>query len=372
MPGSNGFDSFAAGIASECPHRATHARAAVAILILGGVTFAVRPGVVAAASPATAGRPAATGSAGASAGATGTTNAAANAFTLATRVAAPAGPAHPNGITAGSSAGVAARIAAGVAAGAVAQPGSPNAEAAAAPANLEARAQGIARSHGSATWSLDLFDARAERWQDPDYTACTAASTLSMLNTISYGDSAADLVWQVTTSYTKQESILAFERTHMTMLLKSKGTDTHGWRNALNFYGWGSTDAGVYVDAAFSTFDAAEKAAVSALAIYRKPVGILAAGGSHAEFITGYRVSGDDPGTGSNAFTVQGVYLTDPYSANHHRDTWITAAQWKSTGGKWVRFSPYVQVDSPYRDPLDGQIGKTEWYGKWVIVAPTK
>ena len=336
MPGSNGFNSSTDTIASDCPRRPMHARAAVAILVLGGVTFSARPGVAVAGTNASAGHPAVAAATvtGAAATATGT---ALDAFTLASvRVAVP--------VRAPASPGISAGIVAGVTAGVVAQSVSPSSEAAVGRPSLEARAKGIAPVHRSATWTLDLFDPRAERWQDPDYTACTAASTLSMLNTVSYSASAgrsassanngaSRLVWKVTTSYARQESILAFERAHMTMLKKSKGTDAHGWRNALNYYGWGSIGAGVYVDAAYSSFEAAEKAAVAALAMYRKPVGILAAGGSHAEFITGYRVIGDDPSTGSNDFTVQGVYLTDPYSANRHRDTWITATQWERTAG---------------------------------------
>jgi hypothetical protein len=228
-----------------------------------------------------------------------------------------------------------------------------------------------ASSAGAVTWKLDLYDPKAERWQDPDYTACTATAVESMLNTIAYSQASADLVWKPTDTYSKQESILAFERAHMTMLVKSAGSDAHGWRNALNYYGWGSISAGVYRDAAYTSFAAAAKAAVSAVAIYHMPVGILAWAGEHAQFVTGYRVVGDDPSTGSTNFTIVGVYLTDPYRAVAHRDTWITFGQWRS-GGFDVQFSPYGQVDSPYRDPIDGQIGRREWYGKWVIVAPVQ
>ena len=168
---------------------------------------------------------------------------------------------------------------------------------------------GQAATPTPSTYYYNVFVSGAIRYQNPDLTACTAAMTQSMLNTIYYTSAKPlsaitavqaaqpSLAWTPTLTYKSQSYILRYERSHMTMSPVTPGSDVHGWRNALNFYGWGSTDAGVYVDAAFSTFDAAEKAAVSALAIYRKPVGILAAGGSHAEFITGYRVSGDDPGT---------------------------------------------------------------------------
>jgi hypothetical protein len=221
------------------------------------------------------------------------------------------------------------------------------------------------------TWSLDLYYTGAQRWQDPDYTACTAAATLSMLNTIAHDGTGAGLVWKPTTSYSVQGSILSYERAHMTMLESSAGTDPHGWRNALNYYGWGSIDAGVYVDTAYGSFDAAAKAAVSAIARTGKPVGILGWAGGHAQFITGYTVTGADPATGSTAFTVVGVRLTDPLRADGYRDTNVTVAQWKS-GNLKLRFRAYTQTDSPYRDPIDGRVGKSEWFGKWVIIRPVK
>jgi Fibronectin type III domain len=220
-------------------------------------------------------------------------------------------------------------------------------------------------------WTADLYDPRADRWQDPDYTACTAATTMSMLNEISYSGTDATLTWTLTTAYATQEAMLAYERGHMTMLSSSAGTDPHGWRNALNYYGWGSMNAGVYRDSSYTSFDAAAKAAVSALARYHKPVGILALAGGHAEFITGYEVLGDDPSTGSMNFTIVGVDLTDPLAYNAHRDLWLTLADWRA-GSTWVRFSPYLQTDSPYTDPVDGKVGYDEWYGNWVIIDPVK
>jgi hypothetical protein len=223
----------------------------------------------------------------------------------------------------------------------------------------------------SQTWTGDLFDIRADRWQDPDYTACTAAATMSMLNEVVYSGGAPGLVWNPTTDYATQESILAYERAHMTMLTTSAGTDPHGWRNALNYYGWGSMTAGVYRDSSYGSFAAAAKAAVSALAKYHKPVGILSLAGGHATFITGYQVTGDDPRTGSTNFTIVGVDMTDPLAYNARRDAWVTLADWQS-GSTWVRFSAYLQTDSPYKDPVDAHVAYDEWYGKWVIIDPVE
>jgi hypothetical protein len=219
-------------------------------------------------------------------------------------------------------------------------------------------------------WTLDLFDPSAERWQDPDMRACTAASTLSMLNTALDAEPAG-MFWHPTTSFEEQEEILAYERDHMTMSQWSAGSDPHGWRNALNYFGWGSMQAGVYVDSAYPSLEAAAKATVSAIAIYDKPVGILAHAGGHAQFVTGYRVIGDDPRTGSANFKVQGIYLTDPLSSQGRRDTWISYADWTG-GGPWVRFSPYLESDSPYVDPIDGHVGTSEWYDRWVIIDPVR
>ena len=229
-------------------------------------------------------------------------------------------------------------------------------------------------------WKLDLYNARGLRMQNPDYTACTAASALTMLNMAAswtdYTPAAPGLPvprppqgWKVDVSYTRLESMLAYQRKNGTMLLTWPGADAHGWRTSLNFYGWGSTGADVYHDVAFNSFEKAAMATVRAVALYRKPVGILGWAGDHAQIVTGYRVFGDDPRTGSTDFTITGIYLTDPLAADGYRDTYVTLATWKS-GAKHVKFTPYAMTNSPYVDKVDGKQGNAEWDGNWVIVAP--
>jgi hypothetical protein len=157
----------------------------------------------------------------------------------------------------------------------------------------------------------------------------------------------------------------------MTMRKSSAGSDPHGWRNALNYYGWGSIDAGVYRDSAYSNLGQAAVAVVLAIAKYHKPVGVFSQGGAHSEFITGYRVVGDDPSTGSASFRIVGVYLTDPWRVARYRNAFIPYSRWR-WGFNWLRYTPYWQSDSPYRDPIDGHIGKAEWYGKWITIEPVK
>ncbi len=153
------------------------------------------------------------------------------------------------------------------------------------------------------SWTLDLYDARAVRWQNPDVYACTAASALMMLNMAAYWQDYVPLGalapvpspprgWKPDITLARQESILAYQRKTGTMSLSWHGADAHGWRNSLNYYGWGSINAGVYGDQSFTSFDAAARATVTALALYRKPVGILSMAGNHAQIVTGYQSHG--------------------------------------------------------------------------------
>lgn len=231
----------------------------------------------------------------------------------------------------------------------------------------------------SGIWTFNMYNAGGMRYQNPDLTACTAAAAQIMLNmatawtdyTPAPGKAAPTKPhgWKVDVSYTRMEGLLAYERKYGTMLLTWPGADAHGWRNALNYYGWGSIKANVYRDLTYKSFADAARATVMALAMYRKPVGILALKGDHAQVVTGYRVKGYDPRTGSTNFQILGVYLSDPMKSDGYLNAYITLATW-SDGAKHIRFTPYLMTNSPYVDSLDHQQGNAEWDGKWVIVAP--
>jgi hypothetical protein len=232
-----------------------------------------------------------------------------------------------------------------------------------------------------ATYYYNIYNSHAVRFQNPDLTACTAAMTQSMLNTIYYTstqplsvttavqEEQPSLRWTPTLSGKVQNWILHFERTHMTMSAATLGSDVHGWRNALNYYGWGSIDAGVYQDFAYKTFDQALMATVHDIALANEPVGILSEYGSHAVMATGYLVSGADPRTGSLNFKVIGLYLTDPLRERRVANHYFTYQEMKA-GPPLVRFFPFLQVDSVFKDPIDGKVGRREWWKKFVIVAP--
>jgi hypothetical protein len=247
----------------------------------------------------------------------------------------------------------------------------------------------VPTARAAASWRFDMYDPTGVRYQEPDYTACVATSTQMMLNTISASgeeefnlqpfslerrfvpQSGPVFSWQHSIAYETQETVLAYERAHMTMLSTSAGTDPHGWRNGLNYFGWGSLDSGFYVDRAFTSFDAGAKAVVHAVAIYGKPAGILGWYGGHAQFVTGYTVTGADPQTGSMAFTITGIYLTDPLKSQAMRDKWLSYRTWRYSLPR-IAFKQYWQKDSPLIDPVDGKTGVAEWYGRWVAVLPAR
>jgi len=233
---------------------------------------------------------------------------------------------------------------------------------------------GTAPAAGPATYSRDLYDGSLIRYQNPDGTACTATATEVMLNLIAARGTRGDgFVWAITTSWTTQEDILAWERSNDTLDAGALGSDPHGWRNALNHYGWNSFQTfgdRHYEDLSYSSFDAAVKAAVAAIARENEPVGILAWSGGHAQVMTGYTVYGQDPASSSD-FTVQSVFLFDPLSGDGLADARISYSALQS-GSTTYRFTPYDWTDSAADDPyMPGNIPSwQEWYGKWVIIAP--
>ncbi len=179
-------------------------------------------------------------------------------------------------------------------------------------------------------------------------------------------------------------SILAFARANDTLSGRGKGTDAHGWRNALNAYGWGEGSMDdparmIYDDRAYRTFNRAVRAAVKAIARHRMPVGILGWAGGHAQVATGYVVTGSDPRI-SNDFTVRYVYLSDPLRSSRVLNR-RTSVESLKAGKLKLRFQAYRQTDSPYDDPVGpGDIaasirmadGPSEWYRRWVLVKPVR
>ncbi len=229
---------------------------------------------------------------------------------------------------------------------------------------------------GRASHARNLYDETLVRDQNPDKTACTAASTLIMLNFIAAARSGGrEFRWDATTAKESQDAILGWERSHDTLLEDLPGSDAHGWRNALNFYGWNDFKSSAtfhYQDFAYSSYEAAVRAAVMSMARYDKPVAILGWAGAHAQILNGYEVYGLDPATSSD-FSVTALYLTDPLAKNHLRNARLTNEDFRN-GDRKFRFRAYSQTDSPYDDAYTaGRVASdSEWAGRFVIVAPVR
>lgn len=231
---------------------------------------------------------------------------------------------------------------------------------------------------------MNLFVASKFRFQDPDWRACTAASTLVMLNFIADNDSGGDgFTWQTTTSLSVQDGILRWARRHDT-LEGGNGSDPHGWRNALNYFGWGSgalrEGSRVYDDKSYGKFNRAMKASVRALIKTGKPVGIVAWRGRHAQMITGYYGLKGDPwargsnGKFTNAFSVGGFYMTDPLRKSKAVDRTMSYKALRETMTYKWRFQRYYERDSKLDDPYSAGYRKArdEWYGRFVVILPLR
>jgi hypothetical protein len=232
---------------------------------------------------------------------------------------------------------------------------------------------------------MNLFVAAQFRFQDPNRAACTATAVRSMLNFIAVHRTGGPGFrwWRPNVWGSTRDHILAWERTHDTMT-GGTGSDPHGWRNALNDFGWGSgsmvAGSRVYEDVSFSSYDGAMQAAMRALIATGKPVGLLARGGRHAQMLTGYYGLVGNPfarnaaGHYTNAFTVAGFFITDPLRSAREVNLKIDYKGLRYTGNWRKRFGRYYQTDSRLDDPYTPgfRVSKDEWYGRYVLILPIR
>lgn len=232
--------------------------------------------------------------------------------------------------------------------------------------------------------TLNLYRSAGFRYQDPNYVACTATAVMDMLNFIRLGNrGGVGFVWWQSLSSARRDSILSWERGHDTMV-GGLGTDVHGWRNALNAFGWGNSalQAGkrVYDDFSFTSYSAAMKAAVRAMAATNKPVAMVAWAGKHAVMVTGYYGLRGDPfartssGAYTNKFSVAGFYVTDPLRQDRRVNVRVSDTTLGGRSDPRLGFRPYLETDSPYDDPYTPgrRVSTGEWYHRWVLILPVR
>jgi hypothetical protein len=232
--------------------------------------------------------------------------------------------------------------------------------------------------------TLNLFVMEGFVYQDPNMAACTSAAAMMMLNLVAYhGTGGEGFRWLPDVSGAKRDQVLDWTQVRDT-LRGGYGSDPHGWRNALNFEGYGA-DAlwegrRVYEDLAYGTFDGAVKSAIRAMIQYYKPVGLLAWAGRHGQVLHGYWGLVGDPfakdglGRYTNAFTVDGFYLSDPLQSQAYVNKRVTLRNLAASNNLRLRFGAYREHDSPYDDRYTSgaRPAHDEWYGRFVIVAPVR
>jgi hypothetical protein len=232
--------------------------------------------------------------------------------------------------------------------------------------------------------TLDLFVSRGFSYQDPNYSACTSAAAMNMLNFIlANGSGGSDFRWAGSVSARKRAAILRWERRHDT-LTSGTGSDPHGWRNALNFYGWGTAaltaETRVYDDMSFPSYGSAIKASVRALIATRKPVGVMGWKGHHAQVITGYYGLVGDPfatdasGKFTEAFSIGGLYFSDTLRSDKARHIRISYHWLRHTKNYKLRFRAFMENDSTLDDQYSVGVmrARHEWQGQYVVILPRR
>ncbi len=222
-----------------------------------------------------------------------------------------------------------------------------------------------------------IYNKDLTRYQ-PDKVTCVPTSVLMMLNYIPQtGSQGENFIWTPSVTYRSVMTIKEWTQAHDTLVDTGLGSDLNGWRNALNFFGWGNyqdPQTRVYEVFSFDSFDEAFDAAIKAMALYNKPVGFPGWGGSHAQFITGNETVGDPAKEG---YVTNTLNITDPLQKNGLRNATITPEELKNGSLTW-RFRPYVWKDSPFidlypRTPSDKpKPAWIDWYGRFNILAPAR
>jgi hypothetical protein len=209
--------------------------------------------------------------------------------------------------------------------------------------------------------TFNLYDSRGVRWQT--FNACIGDSAQMMLNFAALAGSGDG--WKVNTSTATEEAIETYALNHDVTPgnTVNSGSDPVGLREALNHYGFGGQE--VYRINTFSSYNSALEGIVDSISKTRRPVAAFTYTGYHLIVVTGYKITNGE---------IAGVYVTDPLGSDGLNNAFIPASNWNNPKkiGTWDIFNAYLQKDGTLKDPLTKQTGKSELYGKWVIVSPTE
>ena len=147
-------------------------------------------------------------------------------------------------------------------------------------------------ANAGTVWRLNLYRSSGFLYQDPYYTACTAAATMMMLNFIDLNDSGGarlplddvpdeEQLGEVERPRHDLHPVVRAEPRHAVRRAAGQRSPRLAERAELLRLGRGRAhglvEAG-YDDHAYTSFDAALKEAVTSMARFRKPVGVAGPG----------------------------------------------------------------------------------------------
>jgi hypothetical protein len=182
---------------------------------------------------------------------------------------------------------------------------------------------------------------RDSAWsQQATNTWCIGASTQMMLNLVTGASDHAAATQGTYMSYAYNHSLY----------VARIGAEGDGWANATNAYG-----AGFYRIVAYTSFEAAIKAAATRMRVTGKPVGLIVMEGHHAWVMVGFTSTGGDPAV-SQAFTVTSLTIMAPFYGPLAYDP----------APGYVASLDYMRTKlTPYTDDYP-----TIWDGGFVVIQP--
>lgn len=150
-----------------------------------------------------------------------------------------------------------------------------------------------------------------------------------------------------------QETIYNYGRTQMGYAISGPGHDPQAWAISLNNFG--GPGAGAYIDAAYGSYDAAIRSAITSMRQTGKTAGITINQGTHAWVIGGFLTSNDPLLTSD--YAIAGVYVLGPFMA------WTDPPP-----GTFYSYAALAEKMTPYYEPERW----TRWNGTYVVIQPTQ
>lgn len=205
----------------------------------------------------------------------------------------------------------------------------------------------VSVASGAARFAIDLYE-KGDFVPQARSDWCVPAAIQTMANLTVSGDAADG-------SVPSQRRLDRLARSLSSDRLVGPGSEPEGWAGALNRLGYGP-----YVVVSVRTRDGAITAAARAIALTRRPVGLLMWRGAHAWVMSGFEATAD-PAT-TDDFRVTHVRIVDPWYPR-------TSSIW----GRGQRPDTRIAVSRLAADFLRWRrpaVAYTEKDGHYVLVLP--